>query len=455
MLRDSNYTRLRLPAYACLLALTCATSMAQENAPVSDSRVPAGRDQLFDLSLSAGMAFTDNIGRQPADEDSGTIGLAGIQLAYAQKSLRLESDIDVNATYESYSDDAFDDDVIGGADAMLRFGIVPDRLTWLVLENFGQVSADPFAADTPENREDINYFTTGPNLLLNLGNDFSLDLAARYSNVQYESQPADGDQLGGSASFARQLSTISAIALIFDHTKFEFDDETFNPGYSRQQVFVNYKAEGRRTELSADLGYTSLDMEDGSSPDGALARFSISRRMSGAASLSASVGTQFSDSGEMFRQGQSQGSVVTDVSSVVGASDPFRSDFASLAFGYDRNRTEMGIDVSLEKERYENSTVLDRDLMTWSAHVLRHISPTLEVSLFARGTGQDFQTVDYDSDDLDVGGFVRWVVGRTLSLRLQYNHFDRDSSNAAIDFSENRASLRIYWSPVGARGASR
>lgn len=438
-------------ATALAVFITCATPVAWTQ---ESNALPGDRDQEFNFSLSAGAARSDNIRRAEDDEESGTVGLAGIQLAYAQRSRRLESDIDVNATYENYSDDAFEDDVIGGANAKFSFGIVPDRFSWMAQENFGQVTSDPFAADTPDNRENINYFTTGPDLLLHFGGDYSIRIAARYSDLQYEVAPTDGTQYSGTLSLARELSSASSVSLVLNSSRFEFDDEVLNTDYDRNQIFLHYEALGRRTQLSADLGYTALEIGD-ESPSGALARFSISRQVSSSASMSASIGTQFSDAGELFREGQDLSGVETTTSSVVGAGDPFRSDFGSLSFNFDRHRTAFGVSVRAEHERYENVTALDRDLMNWEASVLRRISPTLDVKVFGRLTQQDFTNLDFDSDELDIGAYLNWTLGRRISLRLQYDQFDRDSSTGTDDYTEGRASLNVYWSPMAGRGASR
>lgn len=436
------------------IAAVVAAASFWATSPVSaqeSTSLPGDRDQQFDFSLSAGASHSDNIAREPDDEESGTIGLAGVQLVYGKRSKRLEADIDVNATYENYSDDTFDDGVIGGADARLQFGIVPDRFTWLVQENFGQVTSDPFAADTPENREDINYFTTGPDLVMHFASEMSLRIAARFSDVQYEVADTDGTQYAGSVALARALSSASSLSLILEASSYEFDDNTFNTDYDRNQAYLRYEIKGRRTELTADLGYSVLDIED-ESPDGVLARFSLTRQMSSATNLTASLGTQFSESGEMFRDGQDILGVSTETSMVTGISDPFRSDFASLSFDFDRNRTAFGFSVRAENERYETQTEFDRDLLEWGVFFLRRLSPVLDVSLFGRLESQDFRNVDFSNDDLDIGLQANWTLGRRFSLRFQLDRIDRDSSNPATDYVENRASLRAVWSPRGSTG---
>ena len=444
----SSVARWRIAA-AFALVTTAHLAQAQESAAPS-----AAPDQALDVSFSAGVSGSDNIGRESGNERSGTIGLAGVQLTYAQNSRRLKSDIDVNATYENYSDDAFDDDVIGGANAELNFGIVPDRFNWIALENFGQVTSDPFAADTPDNRENINYFTTGPDFLLHFGDEMSLRLSARYSDVQYEVAETDGTQYSGTLALSRAVSTASSISIIVDGSRYEFDNSAINTDYDRRQLYLRYEAQGRRTVLNADLGYTTIDIGD-RSPDGALARFSLSRRLSPSASLTASLGTQFSDAGEMFRDGQQTSGVVTDTSSVVGTGEPFRSDFGSLGFDFDRNRTMIGVEIRAEHERYETSTLLDRDLLYVDARALRHLSPTIDASVFARLTRQEFTNVDFDSNDRDIGAILSWNVGRRVALRFQYDHLTRTSSVDGSDYTENRASLRIFWSPMARHGSPR
>lgn len=402
----------------------------------------------FEFSLTGGASWSDNIARIAEDEQDGSVGRAGVLLGYAEKTRRLATSLDANVAYEHYFDDTFDDGVVGGVDGTLDFSLIPERLRWFVQENFGQITSDPFAATTPENRENINYFTTGPDVIFQLGSANSLNLSGRYSDTQYETTNRDSQQYGGSIALARQLSGRSTVSVNVGADKIEFDDTTVNTDYDRYQAYLRYAVQGARTSLSVDAGYTSLDLGSQTS-DGVLARLSVTRRLSTAATLTLGAGTQFSDSGDLFRDVQNARGVSLDTTSVLGTSDPFVSRFGSLGFGFSRNRTSIGVSVIHRKEEYENVTALDRAVTNWDAHFSRQLSRVLEFRLFAQLEQERFDSTQFDDDELRGGAYLSWSVGPRVSLRLQYDRFDRDSSDATTEYTENQIGLFATWSPIG------
>jgi hypothetical protein len=439
----SRGSRLHVPVAVSIALLASNVAAAQQAAPAAD----AAHSQTLDIEMNGGISYSDNIHRSTVDEQSGTIGRVGTAIDYQQHSRRLEAAVDLNAAYEDYSDDAFESGVVGGVDASLDMGIVPERFTWSFQENFGQITTDPFAATTPENREDINYFTTGPDFFLHFGDALGLRVGARYSDVQYEVSPTDGTQLAGSLSLVRQMSGKSSLSLTVDGSRFEFDDQLANTDYDRYQAFLTYHLSGARTDLSVDAGYSRLNIGDDEN-GGSLARISASRQLSPGSTLSLSVGTQFSDSGDLFRQGQDFSGVNLQTSQIVATGDPFESRFASVGYDFERNRTSLSFSAEYEQERYETLTDLDRTLVTWNLRARRHLSAVFSVSLFAELIKEEFDQTDYSDDELRAGAFLDWTVGRRLAVRFQFDHFDRDSSLADTEYSENRGSVFLIYSPT-------
>jgi len=400
----------------------------------------------FDLSLEGGGSLSDNIGRVPYGEGDGTIARAGAQLQYRNTTRRFDSNIDVNAMYEHYTDETFDDNVVGGADAQISIGIVPERFLWDFQENFGQVTADAFAPTTPENRENINYFSTGPDFILQFGAGTSLQVSGRFSDVDYELSVVDSQQKMVTIDLTRQTSGSATIGLIGEANSIDFKDE-INHDYDRNQAFVRYRLENTRTELTIDGGYTTLNTDDGDN-GGLLARVLMERRISTAASMSASLGTEFSSSGDVFRSGQDALGVSHTTSSVVGTSAPFENRFATLGYDFDRNRTGAGVSLQYRREHYMSGTGTDRDVLAGRLYFTRHFSARLEASVYCGFEQQDIDESNFESDETRAGASLRWALGRTVSLRFDFDHIDYESSNAASEYTENQASMFVVWAPV-------
>jgi hypothetical protein len=429
---------------ALAVALGSGASAWSQEAPLESDA--AG--QHFEMAINAGAIQSDNVTRVADDESSGTIGRIGLDLAYANKTRRVDVDVDVNGGYETWPDDAYDDDFFGGGSASLDFGIAPERFNWLVQENFGQITANPFAADTPDNRENVNYFTTGPDFKMPLGSAARLDIAARYSDFQYELREVDGSSYGGDIAVVRDISLKSSLSLNFSGDRYDYDESN---DYDQYQAYLRYAAKGSRTQIDADLGYTRLDVND-ESPDGMLARVSLVRRIASGMSVSARFGTEYSSSGNLFREGQEIGGVGGGTSDVVATADPFTSRYASIGFELARHRTVISMSVRQEQERYEAATTLDRDLTHYNLLLRRSLSPVLELSVFGEFEQQDYENLDFESDDTRAGAFLNWQLGRRTALRFQYDYYHRGATDESSSFAENRLALYVIWSPVANAG---
>jgi hypothetical protein len=407
-------------------------------------------DEGLNFAVTAGGSWSDNIGRVATDEEDGTVGRAGLLLGYNERSRRLETKVDTNVSYEHYFDDTFDDEVVGGVNGTLTASIVPERFKWFVQENFGQITTDPFAADTPENRENINYFTTGPDFAFGLGNAFTAALSGRYSSTTYETSELDSERYGATLALIRRLSGTTSLSLNATGESIEFEDTTLNNDYDRYQAFLRYNVQGSRTALLLDVGYTKLEF-DSQESDGLLAKVSISRRVSASSIVTVGAGTQFSDAGDLFRDTQGQRGVQLGGESVLATGDPFQSRFASLGWAFERNRTALGLSAQYSEEEFENLTSADRTLTTWGGYFNRELSRAAELRLYGTLQEEKFDQLDFQDDETQLGAALAWDVGRTLELRLQYDRYDRDSTAGGTQYTENRTSLFATWWPTGRR----
>lgn len=413
--------------------------------PGAQDRTLSGRDRETQFALTAGVSGSDNIGRMPDNEQSGTIGQAGVIVGFAQQSRRVRSDVQANAVYERYFDDNFDDGVVGGVDANLRLGLVPERFDWVVQENFGQITTDPFSAATPDNRENINYFTTGPDFTVRLGGAMSMLLSGRYSDLQYETSDLDSRRYGGTLALIRQLSGTSTLGLNVMGEQIDFDTEGPTEDYDRYEAFLRYAVEGARGGLSMDLGYTAVDQRN--KTDGLLARVDLSRRVSASSAIAFSAGTQFSDSGDLFRDTQNHRGVSRESQSIILSSVPFRVNSAALSWEFQRNRTGFGARAEIGDEDYEDLSDLERTVAVYSIFASRELSRFLQMRVFIALNHEDFD-VGFKDDEINAGASLAWLIGRNLQLQFQYDYFDRDSTAGDTGYKENRASLFLAWSPI-------
>ena len=248
----------RLPA-AIVLVLALASTAAAET---------------LTYGVDAGIAESDNVTLVSTNKVSQTMAVADTDFDFKQQSRLLDADVKGNFSYIDYLQNAFSNQLIGRFDGIAHVALIPERLNWVVQDDFGQSTLDPFTPTTPTNLENVNYVSTGPDLSLRLGGTSFLNMGARYARAQYETSPFNSNRVLGNIAWGLQLSALSSVSLNADTERVKFENTVVNTDFDRTNAFVRYEAHGARTDLSADLGATTIS-QSGESTTGGLGRIEL------------------------------------------------------------------------------------------------------------------------------------------------------------------------------------
>lgn len=397
-------------------------------------------------SAEAGVGYSDNITRVSDNESSETIGTMGLDLLWQERTRRLRGDAIVDLSYFEYMDNTYDSELVGTANGTLAFGIVPEKLNWVVQDSFGQAQSDPFQASTPGTREDLNYFTTGPDLTMRFGSTGFGRLFGRWSSTNYETSPLDAERTTAGVALGRRASARSELSLNAVTESVDFDDPQ-NVDFDRDSAFIRWQLDASRTTLDANVGYTWLE-RDGSDKEGsALINIHIARELTASSTLSLTLGQQLGDAGDSLR-GQLSGTVVGGgAGQITATSDPFESQLVSLDWGYSRGRTGFSLGASHIEDQYETQTQFDRKRDVFSAGFSRRMASTLTLDVRASLESEKFTNANQENDELRLGATLNWRAWRTLGLRFLVERYDRDTDGGTGEFTENRAFLTLayYW----------
>lgn len=406
----------------------------------------------LDYQLTAGGGHSDNIRRVAVDKESENIGSAGLQFSLDQRSSRLYADMVGNFAYYDYLDDTFDDEVLGNFAGQARFAFVPERFEWLLADNFGQVLSDPFMPATPDNRENINYLTTGPDLLFAFGSQTRLRLAGRYSMTTYEDTEADSDSVLGEIELSRVLSSASSIGFVGRAQQVEYDERQLDADYDQSEAFLRYDAEGARTFLTVEAGYTRIERDATANSDsGPLFRLDVTRRLTASTTASLSLAREFASPGSDFAATQSGQSIGLETAPGRQTVEPFTRESVGLGWTFTRNRTTLSLSGSRDEHSYESQPALDQTLTSGTVAVRRELSPVMSLVVDGAYMRSDFEQPGGDYSEAGGGVTFSWRLSSRVSLNATYDYVDRDSDLAAGGYTENR-----YWFYIGyGRGTPR
>ena len=422
----------RAMAYSSALIMGCVATARVSMAEVA-----------YDASL--GMGHSDNIRRTSANEEDESIASAGLRFSVDRRTPRLQADAVGNFSYAEYLDNTYDSELLGNFAGNARFGFVPQRFEWVVADNFGQVLNDPFAPTTPDNRENINFFTTGPDLTAAFGSRTRMRLGARYSMTMYETSPLDTDSVSAELSLLRLLSAASTISLHGRAEQIEYDETALNADYDQYEAFGRLDAAGARTDLTLDLGYTKIErdaVED--SEDGLLLRLEAARRVSASSTATLTAGREFSNSGSAFSAEQGGGVIGLDAVPGRQTAQPFTNDHVTVGWNFARGRTGFSLSAAWSDRTYEQADTLDQTITSFGAQYRRDLSARTSLTFNAAYSSGDFKTQG-DYDDMNGRVAFAWRLSSAVSLNATYAHFRRNGDTPAGDYTENQVWLSLAY----------
>jgi hypothetical protein len=408
--------------------------------------------ETLNYGVDVGVAETDNVTLVPTDRVSQTMALTDLDFDYKQQSRLLDVDAKGNFTYLDYLQGAYSSQLIGRFDGAAHVTLIPERLSWVLSDDFGQAALDPFTPSTPTNLEYVNYVSTGPDLALHLGPASFFNMSARFARVQYETSPFNSNRALASLAWGMQLSAQSSVSLNADTERVMFENTALNTDFDRTNGFGRYEVHGARSDFTADLGATTIS-QGGTSTSGGLAKIELARKLSAAAKLTLAAGRDLTDASTSFSNLQGGAIGVIGAAPAAQTSNNYTSDYASIGWQYERNRTVIGVSGRWERDTYPGESTLDYTRSGAEFKVARKLTWAISAEIFGRYYKTDYPhslvAPDSGSADFDgetIAAALTWRHGRGLEVKLRCEH-SAQLATGINGYRENRAVLTVGYRP--------
>jgi len=397
------------------------------------------------LELQLGAEHSDNVLRTPGDEQEETIGFAGLTLGVEVDRQRLDAEADGTFEFRKYLDETFGDDWTGGLDGLLSLSLVPERFVWFAQDNFGQIAENRADVETPANRQNFNYFTTGPDITLPLGARTAVQISGRWSDTYFEESIEGSESLDGSVGLIRTLSETTAVSLNASTSKIEFDQQDIFEDSEIQEAFLRLTADSARTTFEGDVGYSRTSRGELES-DGVVVRLNLTRSLTSRSSITLSAGSDFDSTGGAFRVEQDATGVQASNENIVASGDVFRNSYAYLIFETQQARINVGVTVHGSRERHEVETLLDRDVMGAELSLGRQFTSRFGFELSGAWAKDEFVNEGFSFDEWEVGLDLTWQLNHAWSIEARAEHYAGSGEGITRDYDENRAALTLTYS---------
>lgn len=399
----------------------------------------------LDWSVESTVGRTDNATRVDSEEISDTIGSIGGHIELTREGSRINGRLRGKGNYRDYFDNTYDNEFLGSGAGELRIGLIGEGLTWAIDDTFGQVLSDSLAPSTPENRENLNVFSTGPDLRLHLGRSTELVVGARYQVASYQdANNVDNDRISADIAFVRRVSPSVNWSLNVNASQVDFDGPN-NPGYDQQEIFARLESKGANQTLTADLGMSFLDGGD-QTDQTVLMRLNLTRQLSSSWALELEAGSEFENADDQFAYGVGGGATLGGTQDVLLSGQAMRNDTATMSLRFMRPRTRLRLYGDVGKETYPDAVGLDRDHWSLGAEVTRRLTARLEASIAVEHHDRTFDA-SQGSDKTDrYGARLDWRIGRALFLGIEGRVEDR-SGDTGSNYDETVYLASVSYRP--------
>lgn len=463
--------------------LSSNTAFAQAfNVPGSMSA--SERAPAYTFGVDVGVGETDNVTLASSNPVSQTMATADADFSVNRHSRLLDVNALGNFTYLDYLQNAYGNELIGRFDGTADATIVPGRLIWVLRDDFGQSALDAYTPVTPNNIQNINYLTTGPDLMFRFGGVDFVNVSARYARAQYQSSPFNSNRFLASIALGRDVSASASISLNVNTERVLFENTVINTDFNRSSVFGRYELHGSRTDFVGEIGATVVGTSAGSgaagdasttmttpgagsatptlvvqpagSLTGPLAKLQLSRQVSPSAKLIFTAGQDLTDASSSFSSQAMGATGISSISPAALTSNSYRATYASAGWQYVRNRTTIGVTARWEKDIYPGLSSLDLTHPGAELNVQRRLTRALTAQLTGSWYKSDYPhallspTASGSTEYANavVGASLAWRHGRGLEIRLRCDHDSYTVSNGNTGYRENRVFLTVGYRPA-------
>ena len=379
--------------------------------------------------------------------ESIDIGRATLYLREST-SPNVRANVLAGASYDNYGDNIVADLTRLNLEAYGNWTIVPETFSWIVEDYYGQTFRNVLQPGTSNNLQNVNVFSTGPDLNFRINPVNRLFTGFRVGNYYAEQTNIDSNRYFAFAGWHHTVSSTTYVSLNYTLMRRVFKDTPLLD-YDLQNIF--FRLESKRTQRSSvavDLGASHFEPDVGEPVDAPLASLLFAYTLPRGANLKFTANTKLTDASSAIL---STGSV-NAVTAPVGNVDSTRIYRLKEVDGSFIQPRSYGTDrVRLFAQRLDYETVpLDQDRAGAYADLGLGFTSTLSGALFGSYISTHYidQPVPFIDRDGIVGLRFQYQVRPQIFLGLEGRRTNRVSSNSTRDYDEDRAILSIAYRSI-------
>lgn len=385
---------------------------------------------------------SDNIRLAPATGavqsewiDTARIGFLLRERSSSRLDLRLFS----QAEHRDYRRNTFNDDTVLTLNSAATWTVAPQRLDWVVEDYYGQTLIDVTGAPTPDNLQDINVLSLGPDVFWRMSERTHGQVGVRFGNYYTEATDADADRYAAMGAWNYLWSPIVEVSLNYDGLQTAQRHPEVYRDYTRHNLFagLNRRLPHSRLELRAGQSFIRPDGE-GTRTDNYWQALWL-RPVTALTDLRVSVLSRAQDAADAVL-------AATAVASAPPTANVQTYRFDEAAVAYARTRAGIGDRLRLFAQELDyDAPLLDEERLGAELEIGLGLSATATGAVFASFLRSDFVETGLLTRDSVAGVRLQYRMRPRIALGVEGRWSERASSDLSREYTENRALLTIGY----------
>jgi hypothetical protein len=395
--------------------------------------------------VGAGLLYTDNaeLTADNEDDDLVMVGYAGVRIDENNGPFRLNAEAEL--IHLNYTSGSFGNQTYPALRTTALWQQVPGRLDWQASNYFTQRETDSLEGRTPDNIQNTNVFTFGPDITFPHWGRHTLTLNPRYRNFYYEDEGTDNQQYELPASWFYRMYPTFGVGLSGSVTQVDYDGgDNRATDYTRRVLQAGLSGTTARSEYSLNLGGTDISRDGSGSTSGASGNLDWLYRMSGFSTARLYISSDISDTGNLLLDSEIDPDT-GDFSNVQTSDDVVRNNIVRLTYRRDDAALTTAIWGEYRDLDYEGQES-DRDVREVGADLDYRATALLTTGIYGRYALTDEADANGDDTRYTITGTVSYQLGRKLRTTFDLRYENQDSDGGSADeYSEFSTFVRLVY----------
>lgn len=402
-------------------------------------------DLNYDVGLFAAKYTNINLELEP-EKDEYAYGATAEISAYENTRdlyLLLESDIE----YINYKYNIAEDRITGSLLTNIIWRIKPENFEWHIDNTYTQTLIDTLSSDSPDNRQNVNVFSTGPTYIARIDSLNNLHFDMRAEDYRYEQD----DDNRRALLAARYYHLFNPSLTVSINSELESTTYTTNSNndFKRHDSFMRMDYSRGENALDIEYGYTNIisDYTSDISEPRYLVTFTNLRTQS--STITMMYEYIASDAGRSIVINESSTSIDEALNNTL-SSEIFIEKSLRLQSLNSTTNGYLNFEANTNHIEYDSQSQLNRKSYSSVISGQWNISALNQIEYVIRYINTDFYDSTLDRIDEDYLYNLNYIYGvsRNVNLNLEFNTRERQSTIDDNSYDDFRVILSLNYTSL-------